>query len=900
MMIPQRYKQYAQDVVSGKIAASKYIMLACKRYLDWFNDPTKYFDADKIQRIEDFLQHISHFEGEFNGVTFANSLLDWQLWCLCNIFGWYRADDHSKRIVRNVFMLISRKNGKALSIDTDIPTPQGYKKMRDIHVGDYVFDRFGKPTKVTYESPVFENHDCYEMKFQNGETLIADADHLWQVKCSHKDIKVLTTEDLYKRKYKRSRKDGKGTEYLYRVPKSSAVYYPTKELPIDPYVLGLWLGDGHKKGAAFSSTLKDDDYKIYDYVAQIYGDYKITHDRRNYNTITVRFPNTIFSQKLIECGLKFNKHIPQEYLTASIEQRLALLQGLMDTDGYCSNKHGQCEIQQKNEKVAEGIIEIARSLGFIVTVHKKMSMCNGKECGYVTRITFHADKQLPPFRMKRKYDRLPDMLGERSEWNSILSIEPCESVHTKCIQVDNDEHLYLCGRCYTVTHNTGLSAAIMLADMIIGGEAGYEGYLVANNREQAKVAFKFIKGFCCSIDPKHRHLKVYRDYITYDKTNSRIKVLSSDAMGNDGYNPSSFIWDETAAAKDFSNFNILKSGQAMRKNPLSISISSAGFLLDGYPCYEQCKIGQRVLQGELTDDSTFYAIYQLDEEDDYTDEKNWVKACPSYPNIVQRDYMEERVREAQQNTAKMVDVKTKNFNIWCSSSNVWIPTAVLAKCHQVIDLEKLRSEPCYVGFDLSSTRDLTALTVMFPPNPYRTYMPDKFLFKNYCWIPQDAVRNSEQSTLYQWFIENGFAEMTAGNSVDYDAVFNKLKEIASMFTLVKVSYDQWNASMMVQRCIGEGFPMEPFHQGLGSFNRPTKSLEILVFNQQCCFDCNQLIMWMFGHAELKIDHMNNVKPIKANDDKKNKIDCIIAMLEALGGYLLDYVANNMNVVNLNF
>ena len=559
MMIPQRYKQYAQDVVSGKIAASKYIMLACKRYLDWFNDPTKYFDADKIQRIEDFLKHISHFEGEFAAVPFSESLLDWQLWCLCNIFGWYRADDHSKRVIRNVFLLISRKNGK-----------------------------------------------------------------------------------------------------------------------------------------------------------------------------------------------------------------------------------------------------------------------------------------------------------------------------------------------------TGLSAAIMLADMIIGGEAGYEGYLVANNREQAKVAFKFIKGFCCSIDPKHRHLKVYRDYITYDKTNSRIKVLSSDAMGNDGYNPSSFIWDETAAAKDFSNFNILKSGQAMRKNPLSISISSAGFLLDGYPCYEQCKIGQRVLQGELTDDSTFYAIYQLDEEDDYTDEKNWVKACPSYPNIVQRDYMEERVREAQQNTAKMVDVKTKNFNIWCSSSNVWIPTAVLAKCHQVIDLEKLRSEPCYVGFDLSSTRDLTALTVMFPPNPYRTYMPDKFLFKNYCWIPQDAVRNSEQSTLYQWFIENGFAEMTAGNSVDYDAVFNKLKEIASMFTLVKVSYDQWNASMMVQRCIGEGFPMEPFHQGLGSFNRPTKSLEILVFNQQCCFDCNQLIMWMFGHAELKIDHMNNVKPIKANDDKKNKIDCIIAMLESLGGYLLDYVANNMNVVNLNF
>lgn len=445
---------------------------------------------------------------------------------------------------------------------------------------------------------------------------------------------------------------------------------------------------------------------------------------------------------------------------------------------------------------------------------------------------------------------------------------------------------------------TGLSAAIMLANMMCDAEPGYEGYLVANNTQQARIAFKFITGFARSLDPQHKHIKIYRDYITYDRTHSMIKVLSSDSMGQDGYNPSTFLCDEFAAAKTYDSYNILKSGMTMRKNPLAITISSAGFLLDTYPMYESCKVGERCLKGEFEDDHTFYCLYQLDDGDDYRDESVWQKACPSYPHIVQKDYMLERIQEAEQNTAKKTDVLTKNFNVWCTAQNAWLDSKFIKECHGTIDLKKLEGENCYIGVDLSATRDLTAMSLMFPPNSYRDYYPDKYIWINYTWIPHYAMKHSNNAGLYEWFVDMGYATVTPGNTVDYTAVELKIQELAEMFNIVKISYDQWQAALFTQHMIGLGFPMEPFAQTLGSFNRPTKTFEVLVINKQCVFDVNPMILWMFSHCELIQDHMNNCKPTKAAENQLNKIDNIISMLEALGGHLFDVMGDSGEVIDL--
>jgi phage terminase large subunit-like protein len=134
---------------------------------------------------------------------------------------------------------------------------------------------------------------------------------------------------------------------------------------------------------------------------------------------------------------------------------------------------------------------------------------------------------------------------------------------------------------------TALSAAIILADMCIGKEAGYEGYLAAQTREQAKIAYKFIKGYAKSLDPKKKHFKIYRDHVIYPKTSGIVKVLSAEAGVSDGLNPCLALLDEQHASKDDDMYQVLKSGMGMRKNPLVIIISSGGYLMDGFPFYER-------------------------------------------------------------------------------------------------------------------------------------------------------------------------------------------------------------------------------------------------------------------------------------------------------------------------
>lgn len=137
---------------------------------------------------------------------------------------------------------------------------------------------------------------------------------------------------------------------------------------------------------------------------------------------------------------------------------------------------------------------------------------------------------------------------------------------------------------------TALSSAILLSEMCVNKEAGSEQYISANTRDQARIAYKFIKGYAKSLDPKRKHFKIYRDYIEYPKTNSICKVLSAEAGVQDGSNPSIFLIDENHAAPDDSMFQVLKSGQAMRKNPISIIISSGGYLMDGFPFFERIKV----------------------------------------------------------------------------------------------------------------------------------------------------------------------------------------------------------------------------------------------------------------------------------------------------------------------
>ena len=432
---------------------------------------------------------------------------------------------------------------------------------------------------------------------------------------------------------------------------------------------------------------------------------------------------------------------------------------------------------------------------------------------------------------------------------------------------------------------TATCAAIALVAAVCDKEASPEIEFVANNSQQAAIGFTQTKDYAESLDPKKKIFKRFRSEIRIPPVKGTIKVLASDSMGLDGYNSSFFILDEMHAQRNWDLYNVLRSSQGMRQQPLAIVITTAGFLLNGYPCYEMRQTCTEILRGLKQDDSFFAALYELDEDDDWKDESTWIKANPSLGQTVRYEYLRGQVQQATNNTSLEIGVKTKNFNLFCQSADVWITDTYIQNSSQRVDVSKLIGEYAYMGVDLSAISDLTCTSVMFTPNKFREYYPDKYIFKTFVYIPEEAFETSINAELYKQWKRQGYVTMTSGNVVDYDYILLDQKQVMQDTTLQGVYYDSWNATQWAINATNEGLPLEPYSQALGNFNKPTKLFEMLIKSGKVIIDDNPCVRWCFGNVELKTDWNENCKPIKSAGDKNKKIDPVISMLEALGGYL---------------
>lgn len=435
------------------------------------------------------------------------------------------------------------------------------------------------------------------------------------------------------------------------------------------------------------------------------------------------------------------------------------------------------------------------------------------------------------------------------------------------------------------TGKTALAAAIGICCSLVDNEPNAEIDLVANSAAQAHIAFDHCYNFCESVDPKKKVFKRFRDSIKIPRSKSKIQVLASDSMSLDGYNSSVFIIDEFHAAKDWNLYNVMKSSQGMRRQPLGIIITTAGFLLGDYPCYQYYNTCKEILQGKKEDDSLFAAIFELDEEDDWKDKANWIKCTPSLGQTVYETYMQEQVTAAVNNIALETGVKTKNMNMFCQSATVWIPNETIRGVSMPISWDVFAEQPVYMGVDLSATSDLTSTSVMMLPDPNREFEPNKFIFKSVIYIPQIALERSVNGALYKQWMRESYAKVTSGNVVDYDYILKDQLDIASKTIVYNVFYDSYNASQWCIYATEQGLPLEPFSQSLANFNKPTKLLEMLINSGRCIIDYNPVVIWAFSNVEIKIDTNENFKPVKSGNEKSKKIDPVISMIQALGGYL---------------
>lgn len=423
---------------------------------------------------------------------------------------------------------------------------------------------------------------------------------------------------------------------------------------------------------------------------------------------------------------------------------------------------------------------------------------------------------------------------------------------------------------------TALMAAICLYMMIADGENGSEVELLANSKKQATICFDLARNFSRSKDPREKWLRTFRDKILFDHTRSYLQVLASEAAGNDGWNSYCFCLDECHAQKDSRLWDVMTSSQGARGNYIASIITTAGLSIYGF-CYQYRRGCLDVLYNATENDSQFVAIYTLDEGDDWEDESCWVKSNPSLGYTVTSEYLRQQIANAKIFGTE-VSTKTKNFNLWMQSSEVWLSDKLLLNLTQKVDLNDYRGQFCFVGVDLSATRDLTAVAVSIP-------VDDTYVFKVFYYLPASELEGNENSELYKKWHRLGLLTVTPGNVVDYDYITTDILKVGNVLSISKIAYDKWNAVQWAIKCTELGMPLEPFSQALWSFNQPSKEFERLALSGKVVIDNNEITRWCFSNVTLKFDHNENMKPVKTH--KMLKIDGVIAIIESLGVQLLE-------------
>lgn len=377
---------------------------------------------------------------------------NWHIDCICDHLAAISAGQ-IKRLVINV----PPGSSKALDSDTPVLTTWGWKRHGDLFRGDFVYGPDGTPKRVlgcTEE----RLEDSYAVKFDDGAEIIAGAEHLWAVERDEmvrlpkfkrsRVSRVVDTPDLRVSGYKR-RKDEQRPD---RIAICDPVQWPSRRFLIDPYVLGAWLGDGATISGALYSA--EEDIRHFETLGEIRY-VSPAGGTRTQNFYRINIPG--LQTKLRVLGLLGNKHIPDDYLESSVEQRWALLQGLMDTDGHCS-KSGVCQFTTRLPQLATQVHQLASSLGLKVHSRSRYTFLNGKRYGPHHHLSFVPRKGDLVFRLARKQLKINGNLNPRSRYRYVSSVTPVGKRVVKCIQVEGS--IYLAGRAFVPTHNSLLTCAL--------------------------------------------------------------------------------------------------------------------------------------------------------------------------------------------------------------------------------------------------------------------------------------------------------------------------------------------------------------------------------------------------------------------------------------------------------
>lgn len=901
----ERAQAYARRVIAGEEIAGALERLACQRFeRDLERQDTDDFpyviDEKKGSRACYFMDLLPHIKGEWAKPVYVDGKLsyaklqleDWQIFGEFQLFGWVHRVTRLRRFRRS-YEEIGRKNAKALALDTPIPTPVGMRKMGEIVEGDYVFGSDGQRVRVTCASEVMEHKACYRVKFSDGSSVVAAADHLWTTRHrsrrathSGKDrIGTVTTAQIAATLLV-PRLDGV-REHNHKLALAAALQTPEIALAVPPYVLGAWLGNGHAADGRITEANWDAG-EVSSFIARDMGQALRVRllNESNITTLAVTRQATgdrSLRTMLRELGVLNNKHIPEHYLMAGVEQRWALLQGLMDTDGSVWRGRGQspakCEFVNTNHQIAHGVWRLVRSLGIKASLIEGQAKLDGRLIGPSWKVAFNATHRQPVFRLARKRDLLPVALGKRSQTLCITACEPVETVPVRCITVDARDHLFLCGEGCVPTHNSTRGAARQLYMLAADNEPGAHCYSAATTGDQAREVFDVARhmalrepGFLARFG-----VSVGKHDITIAETASSFKPLNAEGSTLDGLNVHSGLVDEVHAHKTRAVWDVLDSATGARSQPLLSAITTAGSDISGI-CYELRRYTIQVLNGVVVDETWFGMIYTIDDGDDWRDPAIWRKANPNLGVSVKLDDMQAACKRAMAVSSAQANFLTKRLNVWISSDAPWMDMIAWERCaDRALREDAVSHLPCWIPLDLASKVDVAAA-----PKLFYDQAADHYYLITRFYLPERAIELGRNSQ-YDGWRRSGHLTVTDGEVIDFNVIQDDLRADIGNLQVQEIPYDPWQATQLATNLLGEGAPMVEYRPTVASMSEPMKTFEALVLKRKLTHDGNPMMSWMVSNVVCHRDNKDNIYPRKQKDELK--IDGPVAVIMGIGRVL---------------
>lgn len=424
-----------------------------------------------------------------------------------------------------------------------------------------------------------------------------------------------------------------------------------------------------------------------------------------------------------------------------------------------------------------------------------------------------------------------------------------------------------------------LAAAVALYLLYADNEPSAEVYGAAADRQQASIVFDVAKQMVemsPALMKRSKLMAATKRIVNYGNA-GYYQVLSAEVGGKHGFSVSGLVFDEIHTQPNRQLYDVLTKGSSdARQNPLHFIITTAGNDRHSI-AYELHTKAVDILEGRRVDPTFYPVVYGLKDDEDWEDEANWYKVNPSLGYTVDIERLRDAYREAKQNPADEITFKWLRMNMWVSSTTAWIPDAIYMRGNEPIDMDALEGRDCYAGLDLSSTGDITALVLMFPPRD----MTEKYIVLPFFWVPEDTIprRVKANSVPYDVWEKQGHILATEGNVIHYDFIEKFICDPAEKYHILEIAVDRWNATQMIQNLEGEGFTIVPFGQGFSSMSAPTKEFYRLLMEGEVVHGGNPVMRWMAGNVVIDTDPAGNIKVTKAKS--KEKIDGIVAAIMAL-------------------